>query len=232
MSSKFNYITISISLILSSIILAFGISKISQDNRTVSVRGLAEQEVDADLAVWKMSYSIGQNDLSLLQKNLDSNNKIIIDFLNQYNLSQEEISVLAPEINDVTTNIYLDTTRRAFNYVVKQSILIRSSKIQNVMEASKNTTELLGKGIAISSDYDNKVNYYFNGLNQIKPKMIEEATKNARVAAEQFARDSGSKVGKIQTASQGLFSIEDAAPGLDYKKNVRVVTTVVYSLKD
>ena len=100
------------------------------------------------------------------------------------------------------------------------------------MEASKNTTELLGKGIAISSDYDNKVNYYFNGLNQIKPKMIEEATKNARVAAEQFARDSGSKVGKIQTASQGLFSIEDAAPGLDYKKNVRVVTTVVYSLKD
>ena len=62
--------------------------------------------------------------------------------------------------------------------------------------------------------------------------MIEEATKNARVAAEQFARDSGSKVGKIQTASQGLFSIENAAPGLDYKKNVRVVTTVVYSLKD
>lgn len=132
------------------------------------VRGLAEQEVDADLAVWKMSYSVGQNDLSLLQKNLDSNNKVILDFLNQYNLSQEEISVLAPEINDVTTNIYLDTTRRAFNYVAKQSILIRSSKIQNVMEASKNTTELLGKGIAISSDYDNKVNYYFNGLNQTK----------------------------------------------------------------
>ena len=231
MSSKFNNIIISVSIVVSSIILAFGISKISTENRTVSVRGLAEREVDADLAVWKMSYTIGQDNLAQLQKNLDSNNMQIIEFLREYNLTENDFSILSPEINDVTTNIYLDSSKRAFNYVAKQNILIRSNKIQDVMNASKNTSQLLGKGIAISSDYDNKVNYYFNGLNQIKPQMIEEATKNARIAAEQFARDSQSKVGKIQTATQGLFSIEAAAPGLEHKKNVRVVTTIVYTLK-
>jgi hypothetical protein len=231
MSSKFNNIIISVSIVISSIILAFGISKISTENRTVSVRGLAEREVDADLAVWKMSYTIGQDNLAQLQKNLDSNNMQIIEFLREYNLTENDFSILSPEINDVTTNIYLDSSKRAFNYVAKQNILIRSNKIQDVMNASKNTSQLLGKGIAISSDYDNKVNYYFNGLNQIKPQMIEEATKNARIAAEQFARDSQSKVGKIQTATQGLFSIEAAAPGLEHKKNVRVVTTIVYTLK-
>ena len=69
-------------------------------------------------------------------------------------------------------------------------------------------------------------------MNEIKPEMIALATQNARLAAEQFARDSGSKVGKIKSASQGLFSIDNAAAGLEEKKNVRVVTTVVYSLKD
>jgi hypothetical protein len=90
----------------------------------------------------------------------------------------------------------------------------------------------MGKGISVRSDYDSRVNYEFNGLNQIKPEMIALATQNAREAAEQFARDSSSKVGNIQSASQGLFSIEDAAPGLEDLKRVRVVTTVVYSLAD
>ena len=127
--------------------------------------------------------------MSTRQKNLDSNNMQIIEFLREYNLTENDFSILSPEINDVTTNIYLDSSKRAFNYVAKQNILIRSNKIQDVMNASKNTSQLLGKGIAISSDYDNKVNYYFNGLNQIKPQMIEEATKNARIAAEQAAAE-------------------------------------------
>ena len=101
-----------------------------------------------------------------------------------------------------------------------------------VKKANANTLELLGKGVSVSSDYDNKVGYEFTGLNEIKPEMIATATKNARLAAEQFARDSGSEVGKIITATQGLFSIESAAVGLEEKKNVRVVTTIVYSLND
>ena len=90
----------------------------------------------------------------------------------------------------------------------------------------------MGSSIAVSQDYDSKVQYEFTGLNNIKPEMIAVATKNAREAAEQFARDSGSKVGKIKSASQGLFTIDDAAVGLEEKKAVRVVTTVEYLLKD
>ena len=90
---------------------------------------------------------------------------------------------------------------------------------------------LVSSGIAVLQEYDGKVNYEFTKLNQIKPQMIAEATENARTAAEQFARDSNSKVGKIKKATQGLFTIEDAAPGLEEKKNVRVVTTVEYLLK-
>ena len=92
MSSKFNNIIISVSIVISSIILAFGISQISTENRTVSVRGLAEREVDADLAVWKMSYTIGQDNLAQLQKNLDSNNMQIIEFLREYNLTENDFS--------------------------------------------------------------------------------------------------------------------------------------------
>ena len=119
-----------------------------------------------------------------------------------------------------------------YNYIGKQTILIRSENVQAVKQAAEDTLELLGKGVSLDSNYDNKVQYYFDSLNKIKPEMIADATENARKAAEQFAHDSGSKVGKIKTATQGLFSIEDAAPGLEYKKNVRVVTTVVYNLID
>ena len=129
-------------------------------------------------------------------------------------------------------HIYLDSTRRTFDYIAKQPILVRSGNVSAVKQASSQTLKLIGQGISIVSDYDNKVTYEFTGLNKIKPEMIAQATENARLAAEQFAHDSKSKVGKIMTATQGLFSIEDAAIGLEDKKNIRVVTTVVYSLKD
>lgn len=223
---------ISVAIIICSLILAGGMKNIMKNQRTVSVRGLSEREVDADLGVWKLSFSLGGDDLSKLKNEIIQKNLVVIEYLNQHGLDENDYSVLAPEINDTTVNIYIDSSRRGFNYIAKQSILIRTNKVQAVKNASSDTLDLMGKGISVTSDYDNKVQYYFNGLNEIKPEMIAEATENARKAAEQFAHDSGSKVGKIQNASQGLFSIEDAAPGLENKKSVRVVTTVVYSLAD
>ena len=223
-----NIIIICCTSILVAFILAFGMTKIVHTERTVTVRGLAEREVDADMAIWKFSFSVGSNTLSDLQKLIIQRTSEAEKFLNQHNLTSEDYVVLSPEINDATMNMYSDPERRVFDYVAKQTILIRSSKVKDVKKASEDTIELLGKGISVSSEWENKVNYYFNGLNNIKPDMIAEATKNARTAAEQFAHDSNSKVGKIKTATQGLFTIEDVAPGLEEKKNVRVVTTVVY----
>ncbi len=218
--------------ILSSCILSFGFTKIMHQNRTVSVRGLAEREVDADMAVWRLSFSVGGNDLPSLQKEILSKTKTACDFLKEHNLDENDYVILAPEITDTTVNLYMDSSRRTFDYVAKQGILVRTKKINMIKSAAGDTLKLAGKDIAVSSDYDSKVSYEFTGLNEIKPEMIAQATENARLAAEQFAHDSHSKVGKIMTASQGLFSIDDAAVGLEEKKKVRVVTTVVYSLTD
>ena len=227
-----NILIISFALIISAATLACGMTKIAKASRTVSVRGLAEREVPADMATWRVSFSVSGNDLPALQREIISKTKIVLDFLGEYDLNEGDYSVLSPEITDTTTNIYLDQSQRKFNYIAKQTVLVRTEKVSKAKAASIDTIDLMGKGVALSSDYDNKVKYEFNGLNEIKPEMIADATKNALLAAEQFAHDSGSKVGKIMSASQGLFSIDDAAVGLEDIKNVRVVTTMVYSLKD
>lgn len=225
-------ITCCLSAIACSMIVAFGMGNIIHQQRTVSVRGLSEREVDSDMAVWKLSFSAGSNSLVDLRNQIISKTELSKAFLKAKGLSEADYTVLAPEITDATVNLYSDPVHRSFDYVAKQTIMIRSSNVQGVKNASENTIELLGQGISVSADWDGKVQYYFNGLNDIKPEMIAEATENARKAAEKFAHDSNSKVGKIQNASQGLFTIEDAAPGMEYKKSVRVVTTVVYSLAD
>lgn len=219
-------------VLISSVVLALGMGNIMKSERTVTVRGLAEREVDADMAVWKLSFSVGSNNLKQLQEAIINDTETIKAFLESHDLTSADYTVKSPEITDATVSMYSNPENRSFDYVAKQTILIRSSNVTAVKNAAQDTISLIGKGVSVSSDWDAKVEYYFNGLNEIKPEMIAEATKNARSAAEQFAHDSNSKVGKIKNATQGLFSIEDAAPGLEYRKNVRVVTTVVYELAD
>lgn len=231
MEKKWPVLVGAISFLLGCFVLSFGLKGIGANPRTVSVRGLAEREVDADMAVWKLSFSVGGNDLVALKQEVLEQTKIVEAFLKEHGLEESDYSILAPEITDSSMNPYQDASRKVvYQYISKNSILVRSSKVNAVKNASSDTLELIGKGVSVSNNYDNNVNYEFNGLNEIKPEMIALATENARLAAEQFARDSGSKVGKIMNATQGLFSIENAAIGLEEKKNVRVVTTVVYSL--
>lgn len=232
MKNTFQTLAICLTCVLSSLIISAGFGKIIREKRTVTVRGLAEREVQADTAVWKLTFSLGGNNLPNLQKEIISQTKLVTDFLKDFGLSEADYTVQAPQITDTSLELYIDSSRQTFIYVAKQTVLVRSTKVDAVKLANSKTLELLGKGISVTSDYDSKVNYSFNGLNQIKPEMIAQATLNSREAAEQFAHDSNSKVGKIVSATQGLFSIEDAAPGLEDLKNVRVVTTVVYSLAD
>ena len=232
MKNTIQTIIISISLVICSVILAGGMNKIIKQNRTVTVRGLCEREVPADMAVWKLTFSLGGNDLPSLQKQIINQTATATEYLKSHGLTDEDFSVQSPSITDTSVELYIDSSRRPFIYIAKQSILVRSDKVSAVKAAAENTLELMGNGISVSSDYDSRVIYDFNGLNQIKPEMIALATQNAREAAEQFARDSHSKVGKINSATQGLFTIEDAASGLEDVKRVRVVTTVVYNLTD
>ena len=216
---------------MAAVILAVGLANIITPERSVSVRGLAEREVDADLAVWNMSFSMGENSLESMQKSILEKTEVIKKYLIKHGLDESDFTVKPAAITDNSLNSYMDQTKITYKFVAQQTILVRSGKIEAVKSAYADSLELVSAGIAVSQDYDSKVSYEFTKLNDIKPEMIAEATKNARTAAEQFAHDSNSKVGKIKKATQGLFTIEDAAVGLEDKKSVRVVNTVEYLLK-
>ncbi len=216
---------------MAAVILAVGLANIITPERSVSVRGLAEREVDADLAVWNMSFSMGENSLESMQKSILEKTEVIKKYLIKHGLEESDFTVKPAAITDNSLNSYMDQTKITYKFVAQQTILVRSGKIEAVKSAYADSLELVSAGIAVSQDYDSKVSYEFTKLNDIKPEMIAEATKNARTAAEQFAHDSNSKVGKIKKATQGLFTIEDAAVGLEDKKSVRVVNTVEYLLK-
>ncbi len=219
-------------LIISSVIIAAGFGRIAKPDRVVNVRGLAEREVDADMAVWPLTFSVGGNNLLELQKDIVGRTKTVTVYLETHGLTADDYTVQAPAITDTSVNPYMNDNKARYTYIAKQVVLVRSKNVKAVKSAQADSLDLMGSSIAVSQDYDGKVQYEFTGLNGIKPAMIAEATKNARAAAEQFAHDSGSKVGKIKSASQGLFTIDDAATGLEEKKTVRVVTTVEYLLKD
>ena len=205
-------------------------SQIARQQRTVTVRGLAERDVPADMAIYPLTFSVGSNDLSQLQADILAKIEIVKAYLQEKGLSEADYTIKSADITDNSVNPWL-TEKGRYAYLAKQVILVRSSNVEAVMAAQASSLDLAGKGIAVSQDYDSMISFEFTKLNDIKPEMIAEATQNAREVAEQFARDSHSKVGKISQATQGYFTIENAAQGLEQVKHVRVVTSIVYLLK-
>ena len=172
------------------------------------------------------------NNISGINADLSNANRKIKDFLIKNGIPADEIEVGAPQVNDLWTNEYNDNRNRE-RYNARTVITVTSSNVDKVRDLITRTGDLLKEGIAIApNDYQTQIKYSFTSLNKIKPEMIEEATKNAREAAEKFAKDSESKLGKIRHANQGQFSISDRDANTPYIKKVRVVTTVEYSLKD
>ncbi len=209
-----------------------GLRSLSEDGRQVSVRGLAERYVDADKVTWPVVYSIVGNDIQSIYAEIGKNNDLIKDYLKNSGIEESEISVVAPEVVDRYANIY-GSERPATRYVAKSVVVVSSDKVRLVNELIANSAQLLDKGIVLdANDYENHTTYEFTGLNDIKPEMIAQATKSAREAADRFAADSDSEIGKIISASQGTFSIEDRDQYTPYIKYVRVVTNITYSLNN
>ena len=231
MQNKNNFYFLGICLVIASIVISLGFSSINPKEASVSVRGLAQREVNADLAVWQLSFGLGDNNLENLQKSIKEKSEIVSLYLKDKGLNEHDFSVLSPSITNNLLDPYINQEKMQYIYIAKLNFLIRTDKISAVKKANEGLLELVDKGIAIKQDYENKINYEFTKLNNIKPEMIALATKNARKAAEQFAKDSNSNLGKIKHATQGLFSIENAATGLEERKIVRVVTQIQYLLK-
>ena len=200
--------------------------------RIVSVKGLSERVVKADFVIWPIVYKELGNDLSAIYETVQTKNATLEKFLRDNGIDESEISRSSTDIVDAQSELY-NNDRRAFRYVATVVLTVASKDVDKVRKLMGRQGELLKQGIAFSEgDYRYRKVYSFNGLNEIKPEMIDEANKNARVTAEKFALDSDSKLGKIKTATQGQFSIEDRDENTPYIKKVRVVTSVQYFLED
>lgn len=209
-----------------------GLNSISDNQRVVTVRGLAEKEVTANKVTWPIVSKEVGNDLPSIYANIESTNNAIISFLKSNGIADTEISVNPPQVLDLQADRY-NSISQPYRYNVTNVVVVTSSQVEKVNKLIQQQTELLKKGIAIvAGDYQYQTSYEYTDLNSIKPAMIADATTNAREAAKKFADDSDSKLGKIKTASQGQFSIEDRDQYTPYIKRIRVVSTIVYYLKD
>ncbi|MCI1779632.1 MAG: SIMPL domain-containing protein [Bacteroidales bacterium] len=224
-------VILSLGIIIMGMSLRAGINDFKDKERTVSVKGLSVKEVKADKVVWPLIYKLLGNNIPSLYDQIQSQNAKILQFLKEKGISDEEISINPPKIIDLNADRY-NQNKTGFRYNSTSVIIVTSSKVDLVRKLIAEQGELLKKGVVITGgDYQYNIAYGFTRLNEIKPEMIEEATKNARATAEKFARDSDSKLGKIKYASQGQFSISDRDSYTPYIKKIRVVSSIQYYLK-
>lgn len=232
MNKILSSVIIAIGIIILGVCIKSGIDNFSSRDRVVTVRGLAEKEVKANKVTWPIVCKEVGNDLPSLYTRINATNDAIVKFLTSNGIAMDEIAINAPDIIDMQAERYSNKDN-PYRYNVTSVITVTSHDVDKVRLLIDRQTELLKQGIAITAgDYNYKIMYDYTDLNEIKPEMIADATRNAREAANKFAADSESTLGKIKTASQGQFSIEDRDPYTPYLKKVRVVSTIIYYLED
>lgn len=225
---------LSISLIIAAALIGKGISTIKQPLRVVTVKGLAEQDVQANLAFWPISFTRTGDDLKQIQTNIANDKTTLLAFLQQNGLTASDIDSQSSNVVDRQAQLYESNNNNAARYIVTATIMVRTSKINQVAKAYQQSSQLLTEGI----NQAGQPSYLFTELNQRKPQMIAAATDNARQAAEQFANDSHSQLGNILQADQGYFAIlprdkvDFLAQEQQINKTLRVVVTLKYQLNN
>jgi hypothetical protein len=198
--------------------------------RSVTVKGLAEREVPADIAIWPIAFTDVDNDVVALYDTVQRHNALVLGFLDEQGFAADAISTAPPSIIDRQAQGYANAAQMPFRYTATSTITVYTRDIDRVREAMTRLVDLGQQGLTITGNA--AAQFLFTGLNDLKPAMIEAATRNAREVANKFAADSESRLGKIRRASQGLFTIEDRDSNTPYIKKVRVVSTVEYYLSD
>ena len=235
---------LALGLIIGGWVMGAQIKATRLSDRYVTVKGLVERGVKSDLAIWPLSYKEAGDDLALVYAKTESDKKAILQFLEEQGIQPSEIELGVIRVVDTQANEYGGVNRAPRRYIVEQQVTVRTARVDQVGAAAQKSMVLLQKGIVMNSNPGQGLTYKFTGLNSIKPDMITEATRNARAAADRFAKDSGSKVGTIRQANQGVFSIVSADQGggsgeggeggymadSSLMKTVRVVTSVQYYL--
>lgn len=219
-----------VSIVLAALVLGIfmvcTVKTLKSYDDTVRVRGLCEREVPADRVVLRINYSDQDNELVDLRSRMEQSDQVVIELLKKAGFTDEEIKYTSAHFNDRYDSYYTSNIR--FRYSANQTINVFTSKMEEVSKIQNKIDAELLKHNIISNTY---ASYEYNGLNDIKPSMIAESLENARTAADEFAKNSHSKIGKMRTASQGYFEVEDLDENTPQVKKVRVVTTVEYYLK-
>jgi uncharacterized protein len=207
--------------------------------RSVTVKGLAERDVRADLAIWPLRFVATGNELTVVRDKIVADEAAVRAFVAGAGLNSPSVEVTGFEVTDALAQIYRSGPVES-RFVVAETLVVRTTDIDGIAGLVQRVGELIAAGVVLSSEGAAASGpvYLFTGLNAAKPEMVAEATRNARASAEQFANDSGSRLGGIRSASQGVFQIlaRDEAPGLmesyQINKQLRVVSTVEYFLAD
>jgi len=235
--------------IASSLLLAIGLAlggwftghgfEAGRNARIVNVKGLAERDVKADLALWQLRFVRAGDQLATVQAAIQQDDAAVTAFLTRQGLGPEAIAFRNLEVTDRAAQTWGDG-KYPSRYIIVRTVMLRSADVDKVAAAYQASGALVDAGVVLGGENPGNSGgptYLFDGINALKPAMIAEATKNARDAAEQFARDAGSRLGGIQRASQGVFEIlpRDKAPMLQadkqINKTVRVVATLEYRLE-
>jgi len=238
--SKFAHILVlAIGIALAGWFTGVGFQKRSAD-RFVTVKGVAERNVDADLALWPITLNAASNDLAAAQVQISGYVEKVNAFLEANGINLSQVSLQTLRVTDAMANPYRQG-EPASRFVIQQTLMVRSEDPVRIFDASQMVGELVNAGVAFSSGEQygpGGPTFLFTQLNSVKPEMIAEATAEARKSAERFAHDSGSSLGTIRRANQGVFQIlpRDPAPGQNQQnqlhKTIRVVTTIEYLLQD
>jgi hypothetical protein len=205
-------------------------------DRYVTVKGLAETFVSADLAVWPLRITATGDDLGRVQDRIDADLAIVTGFLIEQGIETAAIQPQRVEVTDLLAQPYRPEGIGENRFILAQTVIVRTERVDRVARLNQQTGELVKRGVVLADT--GGPTYLFTRLNEIKPEMLAEATRNARLSAAQFAADSDSEIEGIRRASQGLFQIlpRDPAPGVSEQsqidKQVRVVSTIEYRLRD
>jgi hypothetical protein len=229
-------IVLAIAIALGGWFVGHGFSQARLGDRYVTVKGLSERTVKSDLALWPIRFVVSGNELNAAQSQLKAQAATVMQFLQEQGIPQKDVELQSLQVTDKNAQSY-DAGNYKTRFVIAQTVMVRSVDVDRIATASQQLSRLVEAGVILNSEFGpTGPSYLFTKLNEVKPAMIAEATKSARAGAEQFAKDSGSSVGGIRTASQGLFQIlpRDDAPGLQQEKEMyktlRVVTTIDYLL--
>jgi hypothetical protein len=218
-------------IVAGSFVLGSQIASIKTADRTVQVRGAAEIPAVADLATWNLGVSASGDDLAVAQQQMSGDLGKIRTFLQKYGIKPEEMETGSLNVSDAKANQYND--RASSRFVITGGVTVRTANLEGIKQAKNNMDELLGQGVVLSNSYG--PNYAFTKLNEAKLDLVSRATGEAYKSAEQFAKDSGARVGGIRRARQGSVEVLGRDGFLQESEQVnkilRVVTTVDYDLR-